>query len=76
MVIYDVQITSKKSKKKKFKIESRTLLHCESTVIMDHMEKLENGATALISKGKESMTFITKDKTKKHWNHDGYKFSL
>jgi hypothetical protein len=38
------------------------------------MEALEDGSVGIIKRG-DDFCRITKDKTKDHWNHDGYVFS-
>lgn len=75
MLKFKVVITNLKGNKKSITIKAVNIMSCENNVVENYLQKTEDGTTALISHGKDRMTLITKDKTKKHWNHDGYRFS-
>lgn len=67
-----INIPNKKDKK--VTIIANRIFSAESILVLEHLEKLPNGTTARI-KGDGETCFITKDKTKKHWNHNGYVFT-
>jgi hypothetical protein len=75
MLGFKVKLININGSQKKFKLESKSLMACESTIVEEYLCDLDDGSSAIISQGSERMTLITKDKTKKHWNHNGYRFS-
>lgn len=67
-----IKIPNKKDKK--VTIKTDRILMCEDMVVTEYLSKLPEYSTARIN-GDGETCFITKDKTKKHWNHDGYVFT-
>ena len=70
------KLTTKKSSNVNLKLLAETLLKCENEVVDEHLGDKPDGTTATIRKNSETLCVITKDKYAKHWNYDGYRFSL
>lgn len=63
------------NKEKKITVEANNIKDAESTLVTEHMSKLENGSVGIIKRG-DDFCRITKDETNQsHWNHKGYVFS-
>ena len=71
---YFVTISIPNKKDKKVTIKTDRLMNAESIVVTEHMQDLPDGSVAVV-RHKDDLTRITKDKTKEHWNHNGYAFS-
>lgn len=78
MPTYQVTMTSSDSSKKDFNkiMHGERLDYVESDIVNNYLSEMPDKSTALIDdlNGKH-ITLITKDKTKHHWNHNGYMFS-
>jgi len=58
-----------------FKLEAENLTKAEAYIIKNYMDRLADKSTAHIYHNGKLVTFLTKDKTKKHHTHNGYMFS-
>ena len=71
MHTYNVTVNNTKP----FKVEAENLTKAEAYIIKKFMNQLADKSTVHIYHGNKLVTFITKDKTKKHHTHNGYMFS-